>query len=288
MRSDSSGSTVQKRAVIFLFITAILWSSGGLLIKWITWSPMAIAGARSAIAALLIYPAARKTKLVASPVLIACALAYAATVTLFVVANKMTTAANAVLLQYTAPIFVALLGYWLLRERTTPQDWIAIAFTLSGMVLFFLDRISPGELTGNIISVLSGAAFALMIVLLRKQKSEAPLWSVFFGNVVTALVGLPFMVRTSPGPKGWMGLILLGVFQLGLSYILYSSAIKHVTALQAVLIPVIEPILNPVWVFLILGEAPGPWSLAGGLIVIISVNFRYVRPLFRQLSRKDS
>jgi drug/metabolite transporter (DMT)-like permease len=109
---------------------------------------------------------------------------------------------------------------------------------------------------------------------MRKQKNESPLETVILGDFFTGLIGLPFMFESMPGPFSWLGLIFLGVVQLGFSYALYSEAIRHVTALEAILIPSIEPILNPLWVFLILGERPGKWALTGGLIVLISVTLR--------------
>jgi drug/metabolite transporter (DMT)-like permease len=117
---------------------------------------------------------------------------------------------------------------------------------------------------------------------MRKQKNESPLETIILGNLITGLVGLPFMFESMPNALSWFGLIFLGLVQLGLSYVLYSEAIKHVTALEAILIPGIEPILNPIWVFLILGEAPGKWALVGGFIVLISVTIRCVIAALRK------
>jgi drug/metabolite transporter (DMT)-like permease len=207
------------------------------------------------------------------------AICYAGTVILFVIANKWTTAANAILLQYTAPIYVALLSAWFLKERITKSDLITIAAAIGGMALFFLDDLSKGGFWGNIVAILSGIAFAGTALFLRKQKDSSPLESVFIGNILTLLIGLPVMLQSSPAASGWLGLILLGVFQLGFSYILYAEAIKHVTALEAILIPVIEPILNPIWVFLLLHETPGRWAIIGGIIVLLSVILRCLHAL---------
>jgi drug/metabolite transporter (DMT)-like permease len=262
------------RAIIFLLIAATLWSSGGLLIKLVSWNPVAIAGLRSLIAVLILLVFFRHSRLSWSFYQIGGAVAYAVTVILFVVATKLTTAANAILLQYTAPVYVALLGAWFLGESTQWFDWTIIFVVIGGMVLFFLDHLTAGNLLGNGFAILSGLSFSFLILFLRKQKNESPLGSVILGNLLTGLIGLPFMFESMPSPMSWVGLILLGVVQLGLSYVLYSEAIKHVTALEAVLIPGIEPILNPIWVFLILGEVPGKWALAGGFIVFISVTAR--------------
>ncbi len=264
------------KALFLLVLTALLWSFGGLLIKLVNWNPMAIAGMRSSIAALLMLFLIRKPVFNFTFAQIAGALAYAGTVILFVFANKLTTAANAILLQYTAPVYVAFLGAWFLKERVRPSDWITIVMVLGGMVLFFFDDLKGGSLTGNILGVLSGLSFAVTILCLRSQKASTPLLTVFWGNVLTALIGLPFMFSAMPDASSWLGLLLLGVFQLGLSYIFYTIAIKKVSALEAILIPVIEPLLNPVFVLIFVGEIPGPWSLAGGAIVLVSITLRCV------------
>ncbi len=264
------------QAIGFLVVTAILWSSAGLLIKMISWNPIAIAGMRSAIATLVLLVFLRRPHLTWSSAQIGGALAYTVTVILFVLANKLTTAANAILLQYTSPIFVALFGAWFLGERATRLDWTTIFVVMGGMVLFFLDDLTTGGLWGNVCAISSGVTFACFVLFMRKQKNDSPLESVFLGNILTALIGFPFMFEAMPSASSWVGLILAGVIQLGLSQVLYAAAIKHVAALEAILIAVIEPILNPVWVLLIMGEAPGPWALLGGFIVLVSVTIRYV------------
>ena len=270
------------RAIIYLIITAVLWSLGGVLIKSVKWNPIAIAGARSAISSLLIIAYIRKPRFTWSFDQILAAIFYAGTVILFVSANKLTTAANAILLQYGAPIYVAILGSVILKEKTTLADWITIAVVIFGMFLFFLDELQPGNLFGNIVAILSGIAFALYIIFMRKQKDESPIESTLLGNILTAIIGLPFMLNSSPTGSSWIGIILLGTVQLGLSYILYSIAIKEVTALEAILIPIIEPILNPIWVFLVMGETPGRWAFIGGSIILISVILRYSIPTIKK------
>ena len=270
------------RGVLFAFLAGILWSLGGLFIKQVQWHPLAISGARSAIAALVLLAFIRRPRLTWSWAQVGAAIAYVGTVTLFVAANKLTTAANAILLQYAAPVYVALLGMWLLKERVTLLDWVAIAFVIGGMALFFFDKLTVGGWWGNVLAIASGVTYATMIVLLRKQKDSSPAESVLIGNVLTALIGVPFMLQGLPSASSWLNLIFLGVFQLGLSYVLYSTAIKHITALEAILIPVIEPILNPVWVFLVLGEAPRPYAMIGGAIVLAAVTGRYALNALRQ------
>jgi drug/metabolite transporter (DMT)-like permease len=263
----------------FLAVAAALWSLGGLLIKSVQWNPLAIAGARSLIALPLLFLASRKKQVDWSKTQIAGAVAYSLTVILFVSANKLTSAANAILLQYTSPVYVALLGHFLLGERVRAWDWIVIAVALGGMALFFMDKLSMQGIFGNIVAILSGAAFASLVVLLRKQKRGSPLGSVILGNAMTGIIGLPFMFHPPIDAGSWSGLLALGVFQIGLSYLLYAAAIRHVTALEGILIPVIEPVLNPLWVFLFLGESPGRWALIGGSIVILTVLARSITSL---------
>jgi drug/metabolite transporter (DMT)-like permease len=259
-----------------LVAAAFLWSIGGMLIKLVEWNPMAIAGTRSAISALLFLAVLRRPKFTWSWVQLAAAAAYAGTVISFVFANKLTTAANAILLQYTAPVYIALFGAWLLGERVTWLDWLTIALVLAGMTLFLFESLGAGRLLGDAVALLSAVCFASLVMLLRKQKDASPFESVLLGNLLTALVGLPFMFQSMPNAKSWVGLILLGVFQLGFSYVLYTKAIQHVTALEATLISFVEPLLNPVWVALTRGEIPGALSITGGLIVLGAVAVRSV------------
>ncbi len=262
------------KAILSLLLSALLWSSGGLFIKMVSWNPVAIAGFRSLIAMMVIVAYVRHPRFIWTFPQIGGAIAYAVTVTLFVIATKLTTAANAILLQYTAPLYVAFLGAWFLEERTRWFDWVSIVVVIGGMGLFFLDRLAPGGLLGNLLAIVSGISFAFLVLFMRRQKNESPFETIILGNLFTGLIGLPFMFGSVPDVRSWMGLFFLGVIQLGLSYVLYSKAIRHVTALEAILIPGVEPILNPIWVFLMLGERPGKWALIGGLIVLVSVTLR--------------
>ncbi len=267
-----------KRAValLLLVLTASLWSIGGLLIKSVNAHPLAIAGMRSAISTVIILIYVKKPKFTWSFPQIAAAVTYALTVITFVSANKFTTAANAILLQYTAPVYVALFGSWLLKEKTSMLDWATIAVVFGGMMLFFVDSLDTKGLLGNIFAVISGVGFGLFPVFMRMQKDGSPIESVILGNIITAVVGLPFILRTTPSSTEWVYLIVLGIVQLGIPYILYSIAIKNATAIEACLITVIEPILNPVWVLVFLGETPGIFSIIGGLIVVVAVTLRCI------------
>ena len=282
-------NTAHTRALLLLLLTAVLWSSGGVFIKLVQWDALSIAGVRSAIAALVLAVAApprtwspmRLTRYELGGA-IACML----TMVMFVAATKLTTAANAILLQYTAPVHVALFGAWLLGERTTRLDWITIGLVFAGMILFFVESLSAASMAGNVLAIASGMSFGWMVLFMRKnvqvRSHEAPTSrsdGVFWGNVLTAVICLPFAAQSlasgfTPSAQSWIGIILLGVFQLGISYALYSNIISHVSALEAILIPVIEPLLNPLWVALFARELPGKWTVIGGIVVIGAVTMR--------------
>src|SRR5678815_106006 len=257
---------------ILLLLAALCWSLGGVLIKSIDWPPMAIAGGRSAIAIPVILLCIGRPRFTFSRAQIGGALGYAGTVVLFVFATRMTTAANAIFLQYTAPIYVALIGRWYLGEHASRIDWLVIAVALAGIALFFLDRLTVAGLWGNIIALGSGFAFASVALFLRKEKAGSPVTSILLGNLIVALAGLPFILGApSLGKNGLWCLLVLGIVQLGLPYVLYAAAIKHVTALEATLIPLLEPILNPLWVMIALGERPGHWAIVGAALVLGAV-----------------
>lgn len=263
-----------RKALLFLILTSLLWSSGGFLIKMVDWNPPAISGMRSAISVVFILLYTRKFRFQLTFVNIAGGIAYALTVILFVLSNKLTTAANAILLQYTAPVWVAMFSGWFLGEKNTRLDIVVILVVILGMMLFFVDELSAGNMVGNVTAILSGLSFAWLVLLLRKQKSGSTIESIILGNIITALFGAFFMFDRMPDINSWIGLMMLGVFQLGLSYILYSTAIKYVTAIEAILIPVIEPLLNPIWVLLLIGEKPGIYAILGGIIILAAITFR--------------
>jgi drug/metabolite transporter (DMT)-like permease len=192
---------------------------------------------------------------------------------LFVTSTKLTTAANAIFLQYTAPIYIVLLAFWFLREKPSRADWGSMFIIFLGLLLFFGDKLSTNGFYGNILAVLSGVTSALMIVSMRAQKEGTPAESILIANLFTALFGFPFVLRETWTLTNWLILLYLGLFQIGLSSLLFSKAIKHVPALEANLVGTLEPVLNPVWVFLFLGESMGSFALFGGLIVLGGVAF---------------
>jgi drug/metabolite transporter (DMT)-like permease len=265
------------RAVLQLIGAALCWSLAGVLIKYVasSWSGLAVAGGRGAIAAIFLLLTNRGLRFHFSRPQLAAAALYAACTVLFCWATTLTTAANAILIQYTAPVWVALLSAYFLGERAARADWIAIVVALGGMTLFFKDGLAAGHVLGDTLALLSGMCFGAMAVALRRQKDGSPVESIILGNGLAFLIGLPWIIPAPPLPAaGWAALLALGTLQLGFSYWLYARAIRHVTALEAVLIPIIEPVLNPIWVLLFVGERPSSWALLGGAIVVAGVTFR--------------
>lgn len=255
----------------------MLWSTSGLFIKTIDLNPFAISGLRSAIASILIFSwMPGRVRFSFTYPQVAGALAYAITMILFVSSTKMTTAANAILLQYTAPVFTALLGAWILKEKVTRFDWSVIAIVLGGMLLFFFDRLSPAGFWGNIMAVLSGISMSCFILCMRMQKDTSTIETVLLGNIVTAAICIPFYFQQSPSAANWLALLYMGTLQIGFAFIIYSTAIKYVKALDAILVQTFDPLLNPIWVFLVIGELPGRWAILGGIIVLAAVTVRSI------------
>lgn len=272
----------RRKAIVYLLITVFLWSTSGVLVKLLpSWNPLALNAVRSIIAAGLIWLYVRKPHFTWSFTQVGAAVAYVAANTCFIAATQLTTAANAIFLQYSAPLWVAIFGAWYLHERPKPADWVAMAAIFVGMLLFFGDNLSLNGYVGNLLAILGGISFAWMILLMRKQKDGSPVESVLLGNLLAFLIGLPFLV----GPwaempafsvQDWAILIFLGIFQLGIPFILYARAIQALTAVEAVLIQTLEPILNPIWVYLGIGETPGRFALLGAAIVLAAVTIRAV------------
>jgi drug/metabolite transporter (DMT)-like permease len=257
-----------KKGVLLLLFTAVLWSLGGLWVKFIDWNPVAIAGARSLIAFLVIAAVMPKAFGQLSWSAVPGALAYTAVMFLFVLATKLTTAANAVFLHYTAPIHIALIGPWLLGERTRWRDWVLIGIALGGVALFFCDQLDLQRTWGVIAGLGSGFCSAWLIMLMRRQRSASPEAVTQLGNLLTVLAASPWMFSASKLGQNGLWLFLLGGVSLGLPYLLYSRAIREVKALDATLITMVEPILNPVWVMMAAHERPSGWSLVGGCLVL--------------------
>ncbi len=273
----STDAKQRKKAVFGLIVAALLWSTGGILVKLINWDPVPISGARSLVALIVILIYLRKPKITFSKAQMLGALGNAGAIILYVIALKMTTAANAIMLQYTSPIHVAILSTIFLKERARWFDWGAIVLVLGGMSLFFVGGISPGNMIGNLFAIASGVCLAIMIVALRHQKDASPVESILLGNLIAVIFSIPFVATAGiPDFKSIIGLVLLGVFQLGISYIFFAESMKHATAMEGALIPIIEPLLNPVWVLLFIGERPSGFALIGAAIVILTISLRSI------------
>ncbi len=264
-------SVERRKAILFLILTATLWSTGGVMIKAISWGPVAILGGRSIFSSIMLLIYLRRFPIHWTRWKVVAAVAHIFTAFLFVTATKLTTAANAIFLQYTAPVYIILLGAWFLKERPTRNDWSSMLIIFVGMALFFGDKLSLNGLEGNILAVLSGLSMAVMNVSLRAQKDGTPAESILMAHLFTAIIGFPYVLKESWTVTNWLIILYLGIFQIGLSFLFFTSAIKHVPAIEATLISTLEPVLNPVWVFLFIGEAPGRLALLGGVIVLAGV-----------------
>ncbi len=263
----------KRRGPLYVFLAAVLYSIGGLCIKVIPWSGIAINGARTAIALAVIglYLAVTHHKPRWNRWVMIGALSVCGTNILFSIANKTTTAANAIVLQFTAPVFVILFSTFLFRKRLERLDMIACVLVLGGVALFFVDSLSAGDLFGNVVALLSGVSYAGVFMMNDMPDSDA-ISSVFWGDIISAAVGFPFVLMEQRLPlESAASLVVLGVFQVGVAYILLSEGLKTTPPVTASLVSGIEPVLNPILVAVFYHEYIGPFALAGAVIVITSV-----------------
>ena len=274
--------------ILALVICAVFWSCGGVLIKSIDWAPMAITGGRSAIACLFIILVLRqkpifyitsndnkKIDVKSTFNLWMGAICYSLTMILFVASTKMTTAANAVLLQYTNPIWIIIFSPFLLGEKNRKSDYLAVLGVLIGMFLFFAEDLEGGNLKGNILAAFSGITMGGMSIFMRRQKDFNPVCSFILSHILTFAIAFPFFFEPiKNGATGILCLIALGVIQMGIPSIMYSIGIKKESALTSMLISMLEPIMNPVWVMLIVHEKPSFSAIVGGLIILSTIIIR--------------
>ena len=267
----------QSTSYTILIIAALMWSLGGLFIKLVDLNPMAITGIRSLGAAVVLLIYIKKPKLYWNRYFFSGVLAYSMMVILYVISMRLTTAANAIFLEFTAPIYVVGFGYLLLNERINRFDIFAMVIIFLGMGLFFMDELSFYGFWGNILALLAGVCLALVTVLIRKEK-ESAFEIVFFGNALTTIICLPFIIQgfNSTTQVDWFIIFGLGIFQLGIPYLLYTTALKYVSALDAILVGMLEPVFNPIWVYLFVGEAMGEWAFIGAALVIIGTLGRVI------------
>lgn len=265
--------SARQRGTLCVFIAAVLYSIGGLCIKYIPWSGMAINGGRTAIAAVVVggYLIVTRHRPRINRWILLGAMCVFFAHTLFAIANKMTTATNAIVLQFTAPIFVILFSVFCFHKRPSKLDLTACAAVFGGILFFFVDKISVGEMLGNFIALLSGVAYA-GVFLLRAMPNSDAISSVFWGDVISAAVGLPFLFReTEFTQTAIISLVVLGVFQVAVAYILMTEGLKTTPPVTASLVSGIEPVLNPILVALFYGEDVSAMALIGAGVVVVSV-----------------
>ena len=269
-----------KKAIAITCFVALMWSLAGFNIKMIEWSPYAIAAGRSLVAVILLAPMVlRKGFQKIDRYVIGGAICYAAFNYCFITSTTLTSSAIAIMMQYTAPIYVALLSWLFLRERVGWADIISVGFVFLGMIFFFLDSNSGGSLKGNIVSIFNGITFAGISIFLRLQKDGNPALSMSLGNGISAVAGLPIMWNAGmPDTISLLFLLLAGLL-VAVSYTLYAKASTGLSALETVLIPIIDPVMNPVWVFLFLDERPGALTIVGAAVILVSVTIRVVSGL---------
>ena len=258
----------RRKAILFLALAAILWSTSGVLVKLLDWQPIAILGGRSIFASIAFFVYLRRFPTKWNRWQLTAAGAFILTQFLFITSTKMTTAANAIFLQYTAPIYIVLLAFWFLREKPSRTDWFSMFVIFVGLMLFFGDKLSTDGFYGNLLAILSGLTSAVMIVSFRAQKNGVPAESNLIASIVTAIFCAPFILKETSSATNWLIIAYLGFFQIGLAFVFFTKGIKHIPALEANLIGTLEPVLNPIWVFLFYGESMGSFALVGGLVVL--------------------
>jgi len=279
------------RGVALVALAALLWSSSGLFIKVLPLGVLQIAFARSLVAALTMAALVRLRggRPFPSPTALsfACAAAYAGVLIFFVAATKLTTAANAIFLQFSAPIYLVFLEPWLTGRALQRRDLLAVGLCLSAMGLFFVGRLGFGSLAGNLLGMLSGLCLALFSLTLKLQRErrpgEDPIGAILLGNLLVALLCAPLALpgfRPTPAQAGI--LLYLGIFQIGVAYLLFNAGMRHLTATAAVVTGTLEAILNPIWVFLGMGERPTAWALLGGALILATIAWYTLGPQFKR------
>ena len=269
--------TDKSSPLLLVLGAAILWSTGGLFIKATHLSAFELSFGRSLMAAIIIAIFTRREGFGINPISAITSLLYAALLILFVLATKLTTAANAIFLQYTAPVYVLVLEPLFYKEKFRARDFMTVAACLAGMSLFFVGKLRPEDVSGNLLALASGVCFALFFLLLRHSKARNVnrASSAIYGNLIVVLICAPaFLGALQHGISApdFGRMAYLGVVQIGFAYLLFTLAMaRGVRSLDAGIIGYVEPVLNPIWVFLFLGERPTGWALIGGTIIVASV-----------------
>lgn len=273
-----------RKGPLFIIAASVCWSLGGLCIKYIPWNAMTIIGLRALLGAMVFVIYRKSIKIEFTKGNILGAFCLAATTNLFVFANKLTSAAAAILLQFTAPIFIILLELIFCKKKPKTGEAIAVSVTIAGMLLFFLDRLDGGSVLGNIFAIASGFSFAGVFVCNKRQDTK-PEQSLLLGFLINAAVGMPFaFFGITSDPVAWGAVLVLGIVQVGVAYVFFSVGIKRTPALWACLITALEPVLNPLWVALVAHEIPSFYTIAGGTVIVLTVvifNFREEKNIAR-------
>jgi drug/metabolite transporter, DME family len=281
-----------KKGLIYISICALLWSSGGLFIKVLTLDAFQISFYRSAIAAvtIIIVSVVRKInlKFEFDIISVLCSVTYAFILIFFVIATKLTTAANAIFLQFTAPIYLLVLEPVFLKTKFEKKNLIVLIFCFLGMILFFFGRLDLSNIKGNLFAIASGICFALFSLFLKwkKQihKNDNTIIYIIMGNVLVCVFCLPSVYdKLIIEPSQLIILLYMGIFQIGISYILFNEGIKYISATESMIIAMLEAILNPIWVFIGVGEVPTVYALAGSVIILIAILWRnlYIKPVVK-------
>lgn len=257
---------------------AFLWSTGGLFIKLIDWNPFFIAGLRSMIGVVILalYMKMAHLQLKVNRQSILSGVSLCLVFLCYVTANKLTTAANTVVLQYTNPVFVVILSALFLHQRFSRRDLLVVGLVFLGVTLSFLDGLNAGNLLGNLLALASGLFLAVLFLNSSRCETDSDSMSgILLGQLFTGLAGLPFFFLDPPvfTPISVASILFLGVFQLGLPYVFYGIASRSCSPLICSVLAGVEPLLNPVWVFVVMGELPGPVALLGCGIVIVTITF---------------
>lgn len=262
--------------LLFVLAAALLWSTGGLFIKWTSLSGLELSFARSFFAAITVAILTRHEGFGLNRVTAFASVLYAVLLILFVLATKETTAANAIFLQYTAPVYLLILEPLIYKEKFRSRDLATVLVCLGGMALFFVGQLRPQDVTGNLLALASGLCFALYFLCLRHPRARDVnrASSVIYGNILAVIITAPWGLAAISNLTlhDTLSAVYLGVVQLGVAYALFTVAMaRGVRSLDAGIICYIEPVLNPVWVFLVLGEQPSRWALLGGAIIVSAV-----------------
>lgn len=269
---ETNINTDSLRGTVYVLLSAICFSTGGVLIKLIPWSSMTIQGIRSIFSILVVggYMLLRCQRFVWNKTVFWGAICNTVMAFSFVAATKLTTAANAIVLQFTEPIFVILLMWFIYKKKPGKDALIACAVVFAGILCFFFESLGAGQMAGDLLAILSGFTYALVMMMKKFEGADFES-SLIVSNIISAVVGIPVYFRdfsTASVADAWVFMLLLGVVQFGLSYIFLSKGLDYVSPVTASLTSTIEPILNPILVAVFYGEKIGAAAVVGAVLVV--------------------